>query len=37
MSKTDGFLYVVPTPLNEDVGDFYTVEQKKIFAISNIL
>ena len=29
MSKTDGYLYVVPTPLSEDVDDFYTVEQKK--------
>jgi len=37
MSKTDGYLYVVPTPLSEDVDDFYTVEQKKMFIISNIL
>ena len=29
MTNKNGDLYVIPTPLNEDLDDFYTPKQKK--------
>ena len=30
MTNKNGDLYVIPTPLNEDLDDFYTSKQKEI-------
>ena len=29
MTNKNGDLYVIPTPLNEDLDDFYTLKQKE--------